>query len=66
MHKDEQATTVGLYEKTKLYQDALRWAEKRQHEIGELEQATEDLKDEMDSKEVKEGKWAVWEKQTTL
>jgi hypothetical protein len=63
MHKDEQAATVSLHEKTKLYQDALRRAEKRQHEIGELEQAIEDLKDEIDSKEVK---WAVREKQMTL
>jgi len=63
MHKDEQAATVSLHEKTKLYQDALRRAEKRQNEIGELKQTIEDLKDEMDSKEVK---WAVREKQLTL
>jgi hypothetical protein len=63
MHKDEQAATVSLLEKTRLYQDALRRAEKRQHEIGELKQTIEDLKDEMDSKEVK---WAVREKQLTL
>jgi len=63
MHKDEQAATVSLLEKTKLYQDALRRAEKRQQEIGELKQTIEDLKDEMDSKEVK---WAVREKQLTL
>jgi len=63
MHKDEQAATVTLLEKTKLYQDALRRAEKRQQEIGELKQTIEDLKDEMDSKEVK---WAVREKQLTL
>lgn len=63
MHKDEQAATVTLLEKTKLYQDTLRRAEKRQQEIGELKQTIEDLKDEMDSKEVK---WAVREKQLTL
>lgn len=63
MHKDEQAATVNLHEKTKLYQDALRRAEKRQQEIAELEQAIEDLRDEMESKEVK---WAVREKQLTM
>lgn len=63
MHKDEQAATVSLHEKTKLYQDALRRAEKRQQEIGELKQTIEDLKDEMDANEVQ---WAVREKQLTL
>lgn len=63
MHKDEQAATVSLHEKTKLYQDAVRRAEKRQQEIGELKRAIEDLKDEMDSNEVK---WAVREKQLTM
>lgn len=63
MHKEEQAASVSLHEKTKLYQDALRRAEKRQQEIGELEQTIEDLKDEIDSREVK---WAVREKQLTL
>jgi hypothetical protein len=63
MHKDEQAATVNLHEKTKLYQDALRRAERRQQEIAELEQTIEDLRDEMESKEVK---WAVREKQLTM
>jgi len=63
MHKDEQAATVSLHEKTRLFQDALRKAEKRQQEIGELNQTIEDLKDEMDSNEVK---WAVREKQLTM
>ena len=63
MHKDEQAATVNLHEKTKLYQDALRKAERRQQEIGELKQTIEDLKDEMDSNEVK---WVVREKQLTM
>ena len=63
MHKDEQAATVSLHEKTKLHQDALRRAEKRQQEIGELKRTIEDLKDEMDSNEVK---WAVREKQLTM
>lgn len=63
MHKDEQAATVNLHEKTKLYQDAVRRAEKRQQEIGDLKQTIEDLKDEMDSNEVK---WAVREKQLTM
>lgn len=63
MHKDEQAATVNLLEKTKLYQDALRRAEKRQQEIGELKQNIDDLKDEMDSNEVK---WTVREKQLTM
>jgi hypothetical protein len=60
MHKDEQVATVNLLEKTKLYQDALRKADKRQQEIGELKQTIEDLKDKNDSNEVK---WAVREKQ---
>jgi hypothetical protein len=63
MHKDEQAATVNLHEKTRLYQDALRKAEKRQQELGHLKQTVEDLKDEMDSNEVK---WAVREKQLTM
>ena len=63
MHKDEQAATVSLHEKTKLYQDALRKAEKRQQDIGGLKQIIEDLKDKMDSDEVK---WAVREKQLTM
>ena len=63
MHKDEQAATVSLHKNTRLYQDALRKAEKRQHEIGDLKQTIEDLKDEMDSNEVK---WAVREKQLTM
>jgi hypothetical protein len=63
MHKDEQAATVSLLERTKLYQDALRRAEKRQQEIGELKQSIEDLKDEMESKEVK---WTVREKQLAM
>jgi hypothetical protein len=63
MHKEEQAATANFHEKTKLYQDALRRAERRQQEIGELKQTIEDLKDEMDSNEVK---WAVREKQLTM
>ena len=63
MHKDEQAATVSLHEKTRLYQDALRKAEKRHDEIGVLKQTIEDLRDEMDSNEVK---WAVREKQLTM
>jgi hypothetical protein len=63
MHKDEQAATVSLHEKTKLYQDALRKAERRQQEIAELKQTIEDLKDEMNSNEVK---WAVREKQLSM
>jgi hypothetical protein len=63
MHKDEQAATVSLLEKTKLYQDALRKVEKRQQEIGELKQTIEGLKDEIDSNEVK---WAVREKQLAM
>jgi cell division protein FtsB len=63
MHKDEQAATVSLHEKTKLYQDAVRRAEKRQQEIQDLKQTIEDLKDEIDSNEVK---WAVREKQLTM
>ena len=63
MHKDEQAATVSLHEKTRLYQDALRKAEKRHEEIGDLKQTIEDLRDEMDSNEVK---WAVREKQLTM
>jgi septation ring formation regulator EzrA len=63
MHKDEQAATVSLHEKTRLYQDALRKVEKRQQEIGDLKRIIEDIKDEMDSNEVK---WAVREKQLTM
>jgi hypothetical protein len=63
MHKDEQAATVSLLEKTKLYQDALRKVEKRQQEIGELKQTIEGLKDKIDSNEVK---WAVREKQLAM
>jgi hypothetical protein len=63
MHKDEQAATVSLHEKTKLYQDALRRAEKRQQEIAELKQTIEDLKDEMHSNEFQ---WAVREKQLSM
>lgn len=63
MHKDEQAATVTLHEKTRLYQDALRKVEKRQQEIGDLKRIIEDIKDEMDSNEVK---WAVREKQLTM
>lgn len=63
MHKDEQATTINLHEKTRLYQDALRKAEKRQQEIGDLKQIIEDLKDEIDSNEVKR---AIREKQLTM
>ena len=63
MHKDEQAATVNLHEKTRLYQDALRKAEKRQQEISDLEQTIEDLKDEMDSNKVKR---AIREKQLTM
>jgi hypothetical protein len=62
MHKDEQAATVTLHEKTKLYQDALRRAEKRQQEISGLKQTIEDLNDKMESHEVQ---WAVREKQLT-
>lgn len=62
MHKDEQAATVNLHEKTKLYQDALRRAEKRQQEISGLKQAVEDLNDKMESNEVQ---WALREKQLT-
>jgi hypothetical protein len=62
MHKDEQAVTVTLHEKTKLYQDALRRAEKRQQEIAGLKQTLEDLSDKMESNEVQ---WAVREKQLT-
>ena len=62
MHKDEQAATVTLHEKTKLYQDALRKAEKRQQEITGLKQTLEDLSDKMESNEVQ---WAVREKQLT-
>jgi hypothetical protein len=63
MHKDEQAATVSLHEKTKLYQDALRKVEKRQQEISELKQTIEDLRDKIDANEVK---WAVREKQLTM
>ena len=63
MHKDEQAATVSLHEKTRLYQDALRKAEMRQEEIGDLKQTIEDLKDDMDSNEVK---WAIREKHLTM
>lgn len=63
MHKEEQAATVSLHEKTRLHQDALRKVEKRQLEISDLKQAIEDLKDEMDSNEVK---WAVREKHLTM
>jgi hypothetical protein len=63
MHKDEQAATVSLHEKTKLYQDALRKVEKRQQEINELKQTIEDLRDKIDANEVK---WAVREKQLTM
>lgn len=63
MHKDEQAATVNLHEKTRLYQDALRKAEKRQEEIADLKQIIEELKDEMDSNEVK---WAIREKHLTM
>ena len=62
MHKDEQAATVTLHEKTKLYQDALRRAEKRQQEIAELKENIEDLNDKMESNEVQ---WALREKQLT-
>lgn len=62
MHKDEQAATVSLHEKTKLYQDALRRAEKRQQELSGLKQTIEDLSDKMESNEVQ---WAVREKQLT-
>ena len=62
MHKDEQAATVTLHEKTKLYQDALRRAEKRQQEITELKENIEDLNDKMESNEVQ---WALREKQLT-
>ena len=63
MHKDEQAATVNLHEKTRLYQDALRKAERRHEEIEDLKQTIEDLKDEIDSNEVK---WAVREKHLTM
>jgi predicted nucleic acid-binding Zn-ribbon protein len=63
MHKDEQAATVSLHEKTKLYQDALRKVEKRQQEISELKQTIADLRDKIDANEVK---WAVREKQLTM
>lgn len=63
MHKDEQTATVNLHEKTRLYQDALRKAEKRQEEVGSLKQLIEELKDEMDSNEVK---WAIREKHLTM
>jgi len=63
MHKDEQAATVNLHEKAKLYQDALRRVDKRQQEIGELKQIIEDLKDKMESDEVQR---AVREKQLTM
>ena len=62
MHKDEQAATVSLHEKTKLFQDALRRAEKRQQEITGLKQTIEDLNDKMESNEVQ---WALREKQLT-
>jgi hypothetical protein len=62
MHKDEQAATVNLHEKTKLFQDALRRAEKRQQDISGLEQTIEDLNDKMESNEVQ---WALREKQLT-
>jgi hypothetical protein len=62
MHKDEQAATVTLHEKTKLYQDALRRAEKRQQEIADLQQTIDDLSDKMESNEVQ---WALREKQLT-
>jgi len=63
MHKDEQAATVSLHEKTKRCQDALCKVEKRQREVEELKQIIEDLKDKMDSNEVK---WTVREKQLTM
>jgi len=63
MHKDEQAATVSLLEKTRLYQDALRKAEMRLQEIADLQQTIEDLKDEMDSNEVKR---VVREKHLTM
>jgi chromosome segregation ATPase len=63
MHKDEQAATVSLHEKTRLYQDAARRVEKRQQEIGELKQIIEDLRDKIDSNEVK---WAVKERQLAM
>ena len=63
MHKDEQVATVRLHGIIRLYQDALREAEKRQQENGDLKQTIKDLKDEMDSNEVK---WAVREKQLTM
>jgi hypothetical protein len=63
MHKDEQAATVSLHEKTRLYQDAVRRAEKRHQEIGELKQIIEDLTDKIDSNEVK---WAVKERQLVM
>jgi hypothetical protein len=62
MHKDEQEATVTLHEKTKLYQDALRRAEKRQQEIADLKQTIDDLGDKMESNEVQ---WALREKQLT-
>ncbi len=63
MHKDEQAATVSLHEKTRLYQDALRRAEKRQQEVVGLKQTIEDLNDRMESNEVQ---WAVREKQLIM
>lgn len=63
MHKDEQTATVSLHEKTRLYQDAVRRAEKRQQEISELKQLIEDLTDKIDSNEVK---WAVKERQLVM
>jgi predicted ATPase with chaperone activity len=62
MHKDEQAATVTLHEKTKLYQDALRRVEKRQQDIADLKQTIDDLSDKMESNEVQ---WALREKQLT-
>jgi len=63
MHKEEQAATVTLHEKTRLHQDALRKAEMRLQEIADLQQTIEDLKDEMDSNEVKR---VVREKHLTM
>jgi hypothetical protein len=51
-----------LHEKTKLYQDALRRAEKRQQDIAGLKQTIDDLSDKMESNEVQ---WALREKQLT-
>ena len=63
MHKDEQTAAVSLHKSNRLYQDALRKAEKLQQENFDLKQTIENLKDEMDSNEVK---WAIREKQLTM